>query len=385
MADSQYYLQDVFDLPMDGAIQFWRDKVQMGMGEFIKLSDAEKIKSFAISGIARGDELSTVFTALQDAIERGESFGTFKKKAGDIFTRRGWTGKRAWRVDNIYRTNIQTAYNVGRYKQLKEEASIFPYWQYDAINDKRTRPTHLAMDGRVWPADHSVWNTWYPPNGYRCRCSVIGLTQGAVERKKIHVESEDITNRLIEPISPVSGEKMGGQQMLPDIGFAHNPGATYWGEIPDIFTDRINSWPAGIGRQAINETINGPVFAKWYSQPEGHLPIARISENDMGKIGAKTRTTLLSQETAVKQQKKHPELAAKEYTQVQEAMDGGLVVQDGKKTLVFILDDTAQGYVTVVKSTRTGDKVFLTSFRRLSKDQARKDKEIQRLLKKEKT
>lgn len=224
---------------MDEASAFWNDKIQIGPGQFNKLSDEAKLRAFAISGIAKGDELATVFTALQNGIERGDSFDTFKKECGDIFDRRGWTGKRAWRVDNIFRTNIQTAYNVGRYKQLLEEAAFLPYWQYDAVNDRRTRPTHLAMDGRVWPADHPVWNTWYPPNGYRCRCSVIGLTRGQVERRKLKVESEDITNRLIEPVSPVSGEKMPGRQMLPDIGFEHNPGKLAWGGMVDAKA-RIN-------------------------------------------------------------------------------------------------------------------------------------------------
>ena len=220
-----------YTLPMEGAQAFWNDKLQLSPGQFAKLSDEAKLRAFAVSGIAKGDELNSVFTALQKAIDRGDSFAKFKKECGEIFERRGWTGKRSWRVDNIYRTNIQTAYNVGRYQQLKEEMNVLPYWQYDAVNDKRSRPTHLAMDGRVWPADHPVWNTWYPPNGYRCRCSVIGLTKGQVERRKIKVEQEDITEKIIEPISPVSGEKMPAHQMLPDIGFEHHPGKLVWGGV----------------------------------------------------------------------------------------------------------------------------------------------------------
>lgn len=226
-------LEQSFNLPMRDASAFWRNKVQLSPGQFDRLSDKAKIHAFAVSGIAKGDELSTVFTALQNAIDRGDSFDKFKKECGDIFTRRGWTGDRSWRVDNIFRTNIQTAYNSARYKQLMEDADILPYWMYSAINDRRTRPTHLAMNGRVWPALHPVWDTWFPPKGYRCRCSVIGLTAGQVKRRGLKVEKDDITNRLIEPISPVSGEKMPGRQMLPDIGFEHNPGKLIWGGLVD--------------------------------------------------------------------------------------------------------------------------------------------------------
>ena len=267
MPEEAKYLRQSFDLPMEEAQAFWVEKHQIGAGLYGKLSAEAKIRAFAISGIAKGDELNTVFTALQKGIDRGDSFGKFKKECAEIFERRGWTGKRAWRIDNIYRTNIQTAYNVGRYKQLKEESSVFPYWQYDAVNDRRTRPTHLAMDGRVWPADHSVWSTWYPLNGYRCRCSVIGLTRGQVERRKIQVEKEDITERLIEPVSPVSGEKMPGQQMLPDIGFEHNSGEVYWTQFAQVIIDRLKTYPEGLALMvkkdlsevgALEELLNAP-------------------------------------------------------------------------------------------------------------------------------
>ena len=220
-------------LPMQAAADFWRDKIKLGPAEFGKLSDEAKIQAFAISGIAKGDELSTVFNSLQAAIEQGISYGDFKKDCAEIFARRGWTGKREWRVQNIFRTNIQTAYNSGRYKQQKELADTFPYLQYNAVNDRRTRPTHAAMDGRIFPINHPFWDTWYPPNGYRCRCSTLSLTEGQIKRRNLTVETEDPTDSPVEIASPVTGAKMTTQQLLPDPGFAHHPGKVVWGGMVD--------------------------------------------------------------------------------------------------------------------------------------------------------
>jgi uncharacterized protein with gpF-like domain len=73
---------------------------------------------------------------------------------------------------------------------------------YDAVNDSRTRPTHLALDEKVFPADHPFWDKWYPPNGYRCRCSVIPLSESQVKSAGLKIETEDPTGTLIEPIDP---------------------------------------------------------------------------------------------------------------------------------------------------------------------------------------
>lgn len=46
-----------------------------------------------------------------------------------------------WRVATICRTNVQTAYNAGRYAQQSAMHSARPYWQYLAVLDERTRPS----------------------------------------------------------------------------------------------------------------------------------------------------------------------------------------------------------------------------------------------------
>lgn len=157
-----------FNLPMEEALAFWRDKLKLSPGQFAQLSNEAKTRAFAISGIARGGELDTVYEALHKALKEGTTFGQFKEELAGIIERRGWTGPRAWRLDTIFRTNIQTAYNVGRYRQMQQIKDRRPYWRYSAVNDGRTRPAHRAVHGKIFPADHPFWDTWYPPNGFRC-------------------------------------------------------------------------------------------------------------------------------------------------------------------------------------------------------------------------
>lgn len=220
---------DLTPLPMEEAQAFWRGKVRLGPGEFARLSAEAKVRAFAVSGMAKGAELDTVFSALQRAIDAGTSFADFKADLAEILGRRGWTGPRAWRVDNIFRTNIQTAYGVGRYRQMQRVAAERPFWQYSAVNDSRTRPTHAAMDGKVFRHDDPFWDTWYPPNGFRCRCGVVTLSQEELHEQGLSVEERDPTGRLVEPMDPLSGRKLPARLMMPDPGFAHHPGKVVWG------------------------------------------------------------------------------------------------------------------------------------------------------------
>lgn len=80
-------------------------------------------------------------------------------------------------LDNVFRTNIQNAYGHGRWQQQQKNKAKRPYLMYSAINDSRVRPAHLALNRIVLPIDHPFWLTHYPRLGFRCRCTVIVLTE----------------------------------------------------------------------------------------------------------------------------------------------------------------------------------------------------------------
>ena len=64
--------------------------------------------------------------------------------------------------------------SIGARKWLgfEQRQQRFPNLRYSAVNDRRTRPQHRAWHGIVRPLSDDFWNTHYPPNGWRCRCTV---------------------------------------------------------------------------------------------------------------------------------------------------------------------------------------------------------------------
>jgi len=203
------------------ALAFWRAKAPVTPAEYKALSEGARRRAFTVSGLARRDQVELIHTALTRALARGEPLAAFKKRLGPLLEQQGWTGRRAWRVENIYRTNMQTAYMAGRYAQMKAAAPGRPYWRYVAVKDPRTRPTHAALNGRVYRHDHEFWDAWYPPNGFRCRCTVQTMSRRQVEARGIAVEENK--PGLVEPVGP-DGARLPARPLTPDPGFAGNAG-----------------------------------------------------------------------------------------------------------------------------------------------------------------
>lgn len=222
-------------LPFRQAIEFFRDKVVLSPQEFSQLYAEARTRAFTVAGIAKLDVLHDIHEELTKAIEDGLTQERWRQSVNKMLERRGWRGLTPYRADNIFRTNIQTAYQVGRYQQMTDPDVVArrPYWMYDAVNDSRTRPTHLAMDGQVYPADHPFWDVWYPPNGYRCRCGVIALSEAEVRARGLEVQTE-VPDMVEPPGQPA-------RLLLPDPGFAHNPAKAEWE--PDL-----NKYPPDLRR-----------------------------------------------------------------------------------------------------------------------------------------
>jgi SPP1 gp7 family putative phage head morphogenesis protein len=136
--------------------------------------------SFSVAGIARVEQLRQVLDSLTQAQAKGETFDAWKARV-----RRGEVDLDLpdHRLDNIYRTNIQGAYARGRCRQHDVIAARRPWLLYSAVNDSRTRPAHAAMNGTLLHRDDPWWATHRPPNGYRCRCTVIAVSNAEAERR----------------------------------------------------------------------------------------------------------------------------------------------------------------------------------------------------------
>jgi len=138
----------------------------------------KRAQAFTVSGLARLDQVQRVADALAKAQAEGQTLGDFQKWAKT----QDWQLPK-WHLETVYRNAVQTAYMAGHWRSFDENASALPYLMYDSINDSRTRPSHLALDGVIKPVGDAFWKTHACPNGHRCRCSIRQLTRADAMRR----------------------------------------------------------------------------------------------------------------------------------------------------------------------------------------------------------
>lgn len=169
-------------------------------------------RAFTVAGVLRQDILQDVRSALGEAIKGGETLAQFQGRIQPVLEAKGWWGKglvfdqetgeisgkalNPRRLKTIFQTNMQSAYQAGRFKQQLANAGLRPYWEYVAVLDNRTRPHHASQHGRVFRYDDPYWATFYPPNGWNCRCRV--RTRSARDVERLGLTPSSSAGRLAE-------------------------------------------------------------------------------------------------------------------------------------------------------------------------------------------
>lgn len=194
------------------------------------------------------DLATTVQRSIIDAMQNGTGYKAWAKDIDKVLAKSGWydgqinvdaqgnakkvaTGGQH-RLETIYRTNVAAAYEAGRQKVIfnNRENDPFPFVMYSAIMDNRTRPTHKALHGKVMEKSDPAWQSISPPNGYNCRCTIVELTQGQIDRYGYKVTKSEgkLSTQVVELPNGKEAQRTlfgldNGAVFKTDVGFNHAP------------------------------------------------------------------------------------------------------------------------------------------------------------------
>ena len=290
-------LKYMIGLPPERAIKYLKDKGYEFSWDWEEIWQEAHKKAFTVAKVMRKDILDDIRQIVEKSMEEGLTFQQFKKELEPRLKNKGWWGvisgtpdevrdeliKRKlikdkslipdgdepitvqlgspYRLKTIYRTNIQTAYMAGRYKEQADNVENRPYWQYVAVMDRRTRPAHAQLNGSVFRYDDPFWDSFYPPNGWGCRCRVRALSDENLKDRDLGVDlsngqlsqemrlvskkridgrgwrdgSADPQRRLlpstkqIGELKPVTvyTDPLTEHKIAPDVGWSYNPGTEF--------------------------------------------------------------------------------------------------------------------------------------------------------------
>ena len=223
-----------FDIPFHEAVKAAKlRKVVLPDVYYGELQGLAKQMAFSIAGITSLDQLTIVRDSLAAKTQSGISFHQWQKE----ILASGTLDMPKYRLERIYRTNLQGNYNRGRWQRFEEGKAMRPYLMYDAINDSRVRPTHLARDGIIRPVDDPFWDA-HGPGGINCRCRLVSLNERQAQARS---GQDQGLNKAVDL-----------EKMAPDKGWYYNPGkdpmeglntaiANRQGKVSDVLLSALNS------------------------------------------------------------------------------------------------------------------------------------------------
>lgn len=233
--DDEIELDDKFSyLKPTDAIAWLRKKIPVKRDVYKELSGATKQAAFHISGVPKLIEQIWVKEKMLQALENGWTYDQFRLE----FYRATGAVEYTQHLETAFFTNLYQALGAQNYAAL-QRAGI-EWYRYSAILDDATRPDHAAMHGYIARADDPIWDTWYPPNGYNCRCRVTAASPADVE--------------AFDP-----GRYRDVTSLRPDDGFEQNPARQDTASLKSLLKDK----------KEYSENLDGAIQSWLYRLAEG--------------------------------------------------------------------------------------------------------------------
>lgn len=167
---TQFSIEILGEKPVEDFI-YAHAKVLDSAFEHVPMSDRMRSRlqqsDYIFSGIKTFHELNEAFPSLLDANGERKPFEQF---LNDVR-----------RIDGKYNRNyLRAEYNfaqssadmAGRWEQIEQDGDRYNL-QYRTAGDGKVRPEHAALNGVTLPPSDPFWSTYYPPNGWNCRCTVV--------------------------------------------------------------------------------------------------------------------------------------------------------------------------------------------------------------------
>lgn len=172
-------------IPHSEAVKLITEKPAVAREVFDQLPAELKGRAFTITGIEDFDVLQAVrdeIAKLPAGVDWDKVKGEVAKKISPWFDEEGALA----RAEFLLGHHGRQAYAATNARVMDEMLDIFPYRQYHSSRtSSEPRASHRALDGMIFPADHSFWDKHTPPWEFGCKClDPTALTEEDFEEER---------------------------------------------------------------------------------------------------------------------------------------------------------------------------------------------------------
>jgi hypothetical protein len=171
------------DQPWTDAIEWFKNRGVVSQDELSRLLQARAAQSAEAQRLLLETVQTRVHEMLADAIEQDGTLPQFAAQLRAEADGLGITADDSAYIETVFRTNVASAYGVGRNDALNDPDVVdaFPFRQIRTVGDARVRDgeyggeDHVQVHLKVYRADHPTLRYLTTPFGFNCRCVIVPL------------------------------------------------------------------------------------------------------------------------------------------------------------------------------------------------------------------
>ena len=320
------------------ALAYFRAKDLRPAFDYRDVWGQEHAHAFTVAKAIELDVLDDLREAVEQALAEGKTFRQFSKDLTPTLQKKGWWGVQE-RIDpadpdgkprmvqlgsprrlrTIYRSNLRAARAAGQWQRIQRTKDTHPYLLYELGPSERHRPQHVAWAGTLLPADDPWWQSHFTPNGWGCKCRVRQVSKRDAERRGGVTAPPH--HDPVEWVNKRTGVTQKVDRGL-DPAWAGNPGVDRARVLQDSLAEKIDAADQDLARAAVRQVVESPLLERHLrpregKHPKGDLPIAFLDPNRKWdwaqQLGSRTRLVRMTEYTADKQRREHPDIKAESY------------------------------------------------------------------------
>lgn len=200
----------IFDESPEDAVKYLESQGYAVTSNWEEQLEAIKRHCFTVAKTSAADALQIIHDGLLQALNDGKGFDFFKRSVKGLLETKGFGLKddgTARRYDIIFRTNLQSAYQSGRFYEMEAAGDEFPYREYVAIDDIRTTSGCRKLNGKVFHYKDKFYLQNQTPRHFNCRSTWVALPKDEKVDLKTGKDFPDV---------------------VPEKGFGVEPGTKPW-------------------------------------------------------------------------------------------------------------------------------------------------------------